>query len=89
MVFYNYVKELNDDSFYKENNFCFVEFQVMNGFILLVVMKYFSNLICLLIIVCVMSVNIVLFMVIFLLQFNFYFNVVFILVIVVLKFYYS
>ena len=57
MVPYNYAKELNDDSLYKENNSCFVEFQATNGLILSAVMKHSSNLIRLLIIACAMSVN--------------------------------
>lgn len=89
MVPYNYAKELNDDSLYKENNSCFVEFQATNGLILSAVMKHSSNLIRLLIIACAMSVNTALSMAIFSLQLNFYFNVAFILVIVALKLYHS
>lgn len=89
MVPYNYAKELNDDSLYKENNSCFVEFQATNGLILSAVMKHSSNLIRLLIIACAMSVNTALSMAIFSLQLNLYFNVAFILVIVALKLYHS
>lgn len=81
--------ELNDDSLYKENNSCFVEFQATNGLILSAVMKHSSNLIRLLIIACAMSVNTALSMAIFSLQLNLYFNVAFILVIVALKLYHS
>lgn len=89
MVPYNYAKELNDDSLYKENNSCFVEFQATNGLILSAVMKHSSNLIRLLIIACAMSVNTALSMAIFSLQLNLYFKVAFILVIVALKLYHS
>lgn len=89
MVPYNYAKELNDDSLYKENNSCFVEFQATNGLILSAVMKHSSNLIRLLIIACAMSVNTALSMAISSLQLNLYFNVAFILVIVALKLYHS
>ena len=89
VVPYNYAKELNDDSLYKENNSCFVEFQATNGLILSAVMKHSSNLIRLLIIACAMSVNTALSMAIFSLQLNLYFNVAFILVIVALKLYHS
>lgn len=89
MVPYNYAKELNDHSLYKENNSCFVEFQATNGLILSAVMKHSSNLIRLLIIACAMSVNTALSMAIFSLQLNLYFNVAFILVIVALKLYHS
>lgn len=88
MVPYNYAKELNDDSLYKENNSCFVEFQATNGLILSAVMKHSSNLIRLFI-ACAMSVNTALSMAIFSLQLNLYFNVAFILVIVALKLYHS
>lgn len=81
--------ELNDDSLYKENNSCFVEFQATNGLILSAVMKHSSNLIRLLIIACAMSVNTALSMAIFSLQLNLCFNVAFILVIVALKLYHS
>lgn len=89
MVPYNYAKELNDGSLYKENNSCFVKFQATSGPILSAVMKHSSNLIRLLIIACAMSVNTALSMAIFLLHLNFYFNVAFILVIVALKLYHS
>lgn len=90
MVSYNYAKELNDDSLYKENNSCFVKFQATNGLILSAVMKHSSNLIRLLIIACAMSVNTALqSMAIFSLQLNLYFKVAFILVIVALKLYHS